>query len=193
VNGSAPPLHNSRCVSSGKWPNEMPLARAPLTAQPVDAQPAEITSAISRATTTSYSKPPNSLGRVVRSNSASRILAMISGEIVRLRSVSSANPRISGTISRARAISSSGLGGSHAADGSTRHRPLRSSLVRNQDALGAKREQRQTAAARAIRYRGRAISDRVASARTAPHPSLSPLGGRGLRRVGEAKPSLTRS
>ena len=82
LNGSSPPPHNSRCASIGKWPNEMPLESAPLTAQPVDAQAAEIASAISSATTASYSKPPNSFGRQVRSNSASRIFPMICGEIV---------------------------------------------------------------------------------------------------------------
>jgi hypothetical protein len=87
------------------------LESAPLTAQPVEAQAADIVKAISSATVGSNSKPPNSRGRVVRSNSASRTLAMISGEMVRLRSVSSARARISGTRSRARRINSSGAGG----------------------------------------------------------------------------------
>jgi hypothetical protein len=87
------------------------LESAPLTAQPVDAHAAEIVNAISSATPGSSSKPPNSLGRVVRNSSAARILAMTAGEIVRLRSVSSACARISGTRSRARLISSSALGG----------------------------------------------------------------------------------
>jgi hypothetical protein len=89
----------------------MPFDSAPLTAQPVEAQAAEIVRAISSATMASYSKPPNSAGRVVRSNSAARILAIISGEIVRSRSVSSASARISGARSRARRINSSGEGG----------------------------------------------------------------------------------
>src|SRR3954467_1202592 len=89
----------------------MPLERAPLSAQPVDAQAADTASAISSATTGSYSKPPNSFGRQVRSSSASRILPIMCGAIVRLRSVSSANSRISGTIALARAMSSCGPDG----------------------------------------------------------------------------------
>jgi hypothetical protein len=111
LNGSAPPPHSSRCASIGKWPNETPFERAPLSAQPVEAQAPDTASAISSATTASYSKPPNSFGRQVRSSSASRIFSMILGEMVRLRSVSSAKSRISGIIALARAISSSGLGG----------------------------------------------------------------------------------
>src|SRR5271168_2454778 len=123
----------------------MPLERAPLSAQPVDAQAADTARAISSATTASYSKPPNSFGRQVRSSSASRILAIMCGAIVRLRSVSSANSRISGTIALARATSSSGP------DGVTRRTaalvigPLREiSVERAQDAPTQKARQAET-------------------------------------------------
>src|SRR5437879_1296098 len=110
LNGSSSVDQISRCVSIGKWLIERPFDTAPLTAQPVEAQAAEIVSAIRSAVSPSYSKPPNSLGRQVRSNSASRNLSMMCGKIVRLRSVSSARARISGTMARARSTSSSGLG-----------------------------------------------------------------------------------
>src|SRR6516225_2839366 len=110
VNGSSSAPQTSRCASIGKWAIDRPLETAPLTAQPVEAQAAEIVRAILSATSPSYSKPPNSFGRQVRSSSASRILSMICGSTLRLRSVSSASERISGTMARARSISSSGLG-----------------------------------------------------------------------------------
>src|SRR5439155_20574581 len=110
VNGSASPAQTSCWASIGKWAIERPLETAPLTAQPVEAQAAEIVIAILKATSPSYSKPPNSLGRQVRNSSASRIFSMMWGSTLRLRSVSSASARISGTMARARPISSSGLG-----------------------------------------------------------------------------------
>src|SRR4051812_26502710 len=110
VKKSSSRSHNSRCVSIGKCDREIPFETAPLTVQPVEAQAAEMVSAIFSATSPSYSNPLNSLGRQVRSNSASRILSTTCGNRLRLRSVSSASARISGTISRARPISSSGLG-----------------------------------------------------------------------------------
>src|SRR5215469_6018328 len=110
VNGSSSAPQTSRCASIGKWAIDRPLETAPLTAQPVEAQAAEIVMATLSATSPSYSKPPNSLGRQVRNSSASRILSMIWGSTLRLRSVSSARARISGTMARARPTSSSGLG-----------------------------------------------------------------------------------
>src|SRR5262245_45783880 len=110
VKGSASPAQTSCWASIGKWAIERPLETAPFTAQPVEAQAAEIVIAILKATSPSYSKPPNSFGRQVRSSSASRILSMIWRSTLRLRSVSSASSRISGAMPRARPISSSGVG-----------------------------------------------------------------------------------
>src|SRR6266446_1809739 len=110
VKGSASPPQTSRWASIGKWAIDLPLETAPFTAQPVEAQAAEIVIAILSATSPSYSKPPNSLGRQVRNSSASRISPMMWGSTLRLRSVSSASARISGAMRRARLISSSGVG-----------------------------------------------------------------------------------
>src|SRR6266404_2277904 len=77
VKGSASPSQTSRWASIGKWAIDRPLETAPFTAQPVEAQAAEIVIAILSATSPSYSKPPNSLGRQVRNSSASLILSMM--------------------------------------------------------------------------------------------------------------------